>query len=325
MENKIKVGIVGYGNLGKGVEAALSQNPDFELQTIFTRRDPAKLQTNSKAAHISEIWDYKEKIDVMILCGGSAKDLPEQGPMIAAGFNTVDTFDNHKKIPEYFKKLDGVAKSSGKVSLISVGWDPGLFSFNRLLAQAILPKGKEYTFWGKGVSQGHSDAIRRIPGVKNGVQYTIPNEKAIERVRSGENPELAINERHKRVCYIVLEEGADPKKVESDIKNMPHYFADYDTTVNIISEEQFKKEHCGMPHGGFVIRTGSTGNGTKQRMEFGLKLEDNPGFTSSVLVTYARAVHKLSLEGKKGACTVFDIPFGYLSPKSSEQLIKELL
>lgn len=325
MKGKIRVGIVGYGNLGQGVEMALGQNSDFELQAIFTRRNPKAVQADSKMVHISEIMNYKEKIDVMILCGGSAKDLPEQGPMIAANFNTVDSFDNHKKIPEHFKIMDEVAKMSGKLSLISVGWDPGLFSLNRLLAQSILPKGKGYTFWGKGVSQGHSDAIRRVPGVKDGIQYTIPIESALEKVRSFENPELEANEMHKRVCYIVLEEGANLAKVENDIKTMPNYFAGYDTTIHVISEEELKAHYSGMPHGGFVIHVGNTGVGSKQRMEFSLTLEDNPGFTSSILVAYARAVYKLSLEGKSGACTAFDIPIGYLSPKSGEELRKELL
>lgn len=325
MNNKIVVGIVGYGNLGQGIEMALAQNTDFELKAIFTRRDPSALQGESKMVHISEIMKYKEEIDVMILCGGSAKDLPEQGPMIAASFNTVDSFDNHKKIPEHFKKMDDIARKSGKLSLISAGWDPGLFSLNRLLGQAILPKGKGYTFWGKGVSQGHSDAIRRVPGVKDGIQYTIPLETALEKVRSFENPELKANEMHKRICYIVLEEGADAAKVQNDIKNMPNYFAGYDTTIHIISQEELKDHYTGMPHGGFVIHAGNTGDGSKQRMEFSLTLEDNPGFTSSVLVAYARAVYKLHLEGKTGACTILDIPMGYLSPKSGNELRKELL
>ena len=325
MNNKIVVGIVGYGNLGQGIEMALAQNTDFELKAIFTRRDPSALQGESKMVHISEIMKYKEEIDVMILCGGSAKDLPEQGPMIAASFNTVDSFDNHKKIPEHFKKMDDIARKSGKLSLISAGWDPGLFSLNRLLGQAILPKGKGYTFWGKGVSQGHSDAIRRVPGVKDGIQYTIPLETALGKVRSFENPELKANEMHKRICYIVLEEGADAAKVQNNIKNMPNYFAGYDTTIHIISQEELKDHYTGMPHGGFVIHAGNTGDGSKQRMEFSLTLEDNPGFTSSVLVAYARAVYKLHLEGKTGACTILDIPMGYLSPKSGDELRKELL
>jgi diaminopimelate dehydrogenase len=325
MDNKIRIGIVGYGNLGRGVELALKQNPDFELEAIFTRRSPDKLQGNSKMVHISDIGDYKGKIDVMILCGGSATDLPEQGPDLAADFNTVDSFDTHAKIPEYFNRMDEIAKRSGTISLISVGWDPGVFSLSRLLGQCILPNGKDYTFWGKGVSQGHSDAIRRIPGVKNGVQYTVPVESAIDKVRSGENPELSTREKHERICYVVPEVAADLDSVENQIKNMPNYFSDYNTTVNFISEEELKSNHSGMPHGGFVIRTGVTGEGTKQRMELSLDLGSNPEFTSSVLVAYARAVYRMSIEGQSGARTVLDIPFSYLSPKSGEELRKELL
>lgn len=325
MSKKIKVGIVGYGNLGRGVEMALSQNPDFELEAIFTRRTPEQIGQDSRFVHISGIDKYRGIVDVMILCGGSATDLPEQGPEIAAKFNTVDSFDTHAKIPEYFAKVDEIAKKAGSVSLISTGWDPGLFSLNRLLAQSILPEGKDYTFWGKGVSQGHSDAIRRVQGVKNGIQYTVPVEEAIERVRTGENPEFTTREKHIRVCYVVPEEGADTQQIENEIKNMPNYFSDYDTTVNFITGEELKREHSGMPHGGFVIRTGNTGKETKQRIEFGLALGSNPEFTASVLVAYARAVYRLSKEGKTGACTVFDIPFAYLSPKSGEELRKELL
>lgn len=325
MNNKIKVGIVGYGNLGRGVEKALRQNPDFELEAVFTRRDPLKVKALSKAVHVSDIWDYKDKVDIMMLCGGSAEDLPVQGPLIASGFNTVDGFDNHKKVSEYLISMDDAGKKSGKLSLVSAGWDPGLFSLNRLLAHAVLPQGKEYTFWGTGVSQGHSDAIKRVEGVKKGIQYTIPVDAAVEEVRSGGMPDLKTNERHERVCYIVLEKGADAKRVEYDIKSMPGYFAGYKTTVNIISENEFLTDHNKMPHGGFVISTGDTGNGTVQRMEFSLSLENNPEFTSCVLVAYARAVHRLFKEGKSGACTVFDIPFSYLLPKTKEQLIKELL
>lgn len=325
MINKINVGIVGYGNLGKGVEMALGLNPDFELKAIFTRRDPGNIGAGSKMVHISKVNDYKGIIEVMILCGGSATDLPEQGPEFAAAFNTVDSFDTHAKIPEYFNKVDAAAKKAGNLSIISTGWDPGLFSMNRLLAQSILVDGKDYTFWGKGVSQGHSDAIRRVKGVKNGIQYTVPVEEAIERVRIGENPELTTGEKHVRVCYIVPEEGADLKQIESEIKNMPNYFSDYDTTINFITEDELKANHSGMPHGGFVIRTGKTGNGTKQRIEFSLDLGSNPEFTANVLVAFARAIYKLSKEGKKGACTVFDIPLGYLSSKSAEELRRELL
>lgn len=325
MMNKINVGIVGYGNLGRGVELALKQNPDFELKGIFTRREPSTMDSDNKLVHISKMETYKDTIDVMILCGGSATDLPEQGPMFASHFNTVDSFDTHAKIPEYFEEVDKAAKSAGKLSLISTGWDPGLFSLNRLLAEAILPEGEDYTFWGKGVSQGHSDAIRRIDGVANGVQYTVPVEEAIERVRSGENPTFTTREKHKRVCYVVAEEQADKKQIEETIKNMPNYFSDYDTEVYFITEEELKANHSGMPHGGFVIRTGQSAIGTKQRIEFGLELGSNPEFTASVLVAYARAIYKLAIEGKKGACSVFDIPYGYLSPKSPEQLRKELL
>ncbi|WP_066891524.1 diaminopimelate dehydrogenase [Clostridium nigeriense] len=325
MSNKIRVGIVGYGNLGKGVELALDQNDDFQLEAIFTRRNPEKLLGTSKMVHISKIEDYRDKIDVMIMCGGSATDLPQQTPEIAKMFNTVDSFDTHANIPEYFNKLDDITKNSGTIGLISVGWDPGLFSLNRLLGQAILPKGKDYTFWGKGVSQGHSDAIRRVEGVKDGVQYTVPIESAINMVRTGKNIELSAREKHERICYIVPKEDANLEYIKNEIINMPNYFSDYNTTVNFITEEEMNKNHRGMPHGGFVIRTGVTGEGTNQRMEFSLKLDSNPEFTSSVLVAYARAVYRLYKEGQKGARTVLDIPFSYLSPKSGEELRKELL
>lgn len=326
MENKIRVGIVGYGNLGKGVRKAINQNKDIELEAIFTRREVSKVSENDNLmVHISKIGDFKDRIDVMILCGGSATDLVEQGPMVAEMFNTVDSFDTHAKIPSYFEKMNEVSTASGNLSIISVGWDPGLFSLNRLLGNAVLPNGKDYTFWGKGVSQGHSDAIRRIQGVKNGIQYTIPIEAALERVRSGENPDLITREKHLRECFVVAEEGADKTKIEEEIKNMPNYFSDYDTTVHFITEEELKREHSGMPHGGFVIRTGETGEGTKQRIEFSLDLGSNPEFTSSVLVAYARAIAKMAKEGKKGALTVFDVPFGYLSSKTPAELRKELL
>ena len=326
MENKIRVGIVGYGNLGKGVRKAINQNPDMELEAIFTRREVSKVSENDNLmVHISKIGDFKDEIDVMILCGGSATDLVEQGPMVAEMFNTVDSFDTHAKIPAYFEKMNEVSSASGNLSIISVGWDPGLFSLNRLLGNAVLPNGKDYTFWGKGVSQGHSDAIRRIQGVKNGIQYTIPIEAALERVRSGENPDLTTREKHLRECFVVAEEGADKTKNEEEIKNMPNYFSDYDTTVHFITEEELKRDHSGMPHGGFVIRTGETGEGTKQRIEFSLELGSNPEFTSSVLVAYARAISKMAKEGKKGALTVFDVPFGYLSSKTPAELRKELL
>ena len=326
MENKIRVGLVGYGNLGKGVRKAINQNKDIELEAIFTRREVSKVSENDNLmVHISKIGDFKDRIDVMILCGGSATDLVEQGPMVAEMFNTVDSFDTHAKIPSYFEKMNEVSTASGNLSIISVGWDPGLFSLNRLLGNAVLPNGKDYTFWGKGVSQGHSDAIRRIQGVKNGIQYTIPIEAALERVRSGENPDLTTREKHLRECFVVAEEGADKTKIEEEIKNMPNYFSDYDTTVHFITEEELKREHSGMPHGGFVIRTGETGEGTKQRIEFSLDLGSNPEFTSSVLVAYARAIAKMAKEGKKGALTVFDVPFGYLSSKTPAELRKELL
>nr|WP_232242984.1 diaminopimelate dehydrogenase [Paenibacillus sp. GSMTC-2017] len=324
----IRVGIVGYGNLGKGVQKAISQNPDMSLVAIFTRREPSQMESHEEGVrfeHISSAEQYIGSIDVMLLCGGSATDLPEQGPAFARLFNTVDSFDTHARIPEYFDDVHAIASNSGKLSVISTGWDPGLFSLNRLLAGAILPEGKEYTFWGKGVSQGHSDAIRRVPGVKGGVQYTVPVEEVIERIRGGETPELATREKHLRQCFVVAEDGADQEAIRETIVNMPNYFADYDTTVEFISEQQLKDEHSGIPHGGFVIRSGVTGEGTKQIIEFGLTLESNPEFTASVLVAYARAVHRLSTEGQAGARTVFDIPLGYLSPRSAEELRRDLL
>lgn len=322
---QITVGIVGYGNLGKGVEKSIRQNPDIRLEAIFTRREPNGVEASVPVVHISEAEKYIGKIDVMILCGGSATDLPEQGPQFAKWFNTVDSFDTHARIPEYFAAVDAEAAASGHVSVISTGWDPGLFSLNRMLAEAILPEGKEYTFWGRGVSQGHSDAIRRVEGVKNGVQYTIPVEEAVAKVRAGENPELSTRQKHLRECFVVAEEGADLARIEKEIKEIPNYFADYDTTVNFISEEELKANHSAMPHGGTVLRSGRTGENSTQIIEFGLKLDSNPEFTASVLVAYARAAAKLSAQGDKGAKTVFDIPFGLLSPKSAEQLRKELL
>ncbi|MBW7891081.1 MAG: diaminopimelate dehydrogenase [Chitinophagaceae bacterium] len=321
----LKIGIVGYGNLGKGVEMAIRQNPDMELVAIFTRRPASDIRSDSKIVSIQEMTAYKSKIDVMILCGGSLKDLPEQVVQIAGLFNTVDSFDTHAKIPEYFKTVDDAARSGNTLSLISTGWDPGLFSLIRLLGQSVLPQGQDYTFWGKGLSQGHSDAIRRVKGVKNGVQYTIPIESALERVRSGENPSLSTAEKHQRVCYVVAEEGASRKEIEDTIKQMPHYFSEYQTTVHFISEEELKKNHSTMPHGGVVFRTGTTGNGTKQKIEFHLDLESNPEFTASVLVAYTRAVGKMAAEGQTGARTVFDIPFGYLSAKTPEELRMSLL
>lgn len=325
MNKKIRVGIVGYGNLGKGVEKAIKLNPDLQLEAVFSRRSSLKTATQVKTVHISEIEQYKGIIDVMILCGGSATDLQEQTPRIAALFNTVDSFDTHAKIPEYFEKLDEVAKKAGTISFMSIGWDPGLFSMYRLLGQTMLPEGEDYTFWGKGVSQGHSDAIRRIPGVINGIQYTVPIEKALNMVRTGQNPELSAREKHERICYVVAEVGADQQKISESIRNMPNYFSDYNTTVHFITEEELKLHHSGMPHGGFVIRTGQTGTDTKQRMEFSLALGSNPEFTACVLTAYARAACRLAEDGQTGARTVLDIPLCYLSPKSGAELRRELL
>lgn len=325
MDNKIKIGIVGYGNLGKGAELSILQSPDMELVAIFTRREPDSLDSKSKVIHLSNILDFKGKIDIMILCGGSAKDLDQQGPIIAKHFNTVDSFDNHGRIPEYFNKIDKIAKESNTLSLISTGWDPGLFSLNRLLGQSILPHGKNYTFWGNGVSQGHSDAIRKIKGVKNGIQYTIPVKEALEEVRNCKNIEIPANKRHKRVCYICCEENEDLFRIEDEIKTMPYYFQPYDTEVHFVSEEELNANHSTMAHGGFVVTTGITGDENKQIMEFNLSLDNNPEFTSSVLVAFARAVYKMSLLGATGAISVFDVPLGYLSPRSSEELRRDLL
>ncbi len=328
MENAIRIGIVGYGNLGRGVEAAIAQNGDMRLVGLFSRRDPASVKTASGAPVYSmdELERFRQEVDVMILCGGSKDDLPQQGPQLAAMFNTVDSFDNHSSIPEYYAAVDAAAKGANTIGLISVGWDPGMFSLNRLYAEAILPEGSTYTFWGKGLSQGHSDAIRRVPGVKGGVQYTLPSQTAIEQVRSGSNPELSTREKHTRECFVVLEEGADAAAVEQAIVTMPAYFADYDTTVNFISEEELRRSHNTMPHGGFVIRSGQTNNGaSKQVMEFSLKLDSNPEYTASVLVAYARAAHRLSQQGQSGARTVFDVAPGLLSPRSPADLRKDLL
>lgn len=323
--NILRVGIVGYGNLGKGVELAIRQNPDLELVAVFTRRPPGELTGAANVVSFSQIGDYQEDIDVMILCGGSSTDLPEQVVAVAKLFNTVDSFDTHAKIPAYFAKVDAASKSANTLSLISTGWDPGLFSLARLLGQSILPEGEEYTFWGEGLSQGHSDAVRRVAGVKNGVQYTLPLESAIAQVRAGETPKLTTAERHRRVCYVVAEEGADLSEIKKNIKEMPHYFAPYDTEVHFIDEDTMKTNHSSMPHGGMVFRSGITGNGSKQRVEFGLALDSNPEFTASVLVAYARAVGKMAKAGQTGARTVFDIPLGYLSPKSAEELRQTLL
>ncbi len=305
----IKIGILGYGNLGRGVECAIKQNPDMELAAVFTRRDPKQVSILTKTAsvcHVSEASDWQDRIDVMILCGGSATDLPEQTPAYAKMFNVVDSFDTHANIPAHFENVDKAAKAAGKVGIISVGWDPGMFSLNRMYASAILPNGKDYTFWGKGVSQGHSDAIRRIEGVKDAKQYTIPVETALEAVREGRNPELSTREKHTRECFVVLEEGADAAKVEQEIRTMPNYFADYDTTVYFISEEELNRDHSGIPHGGFVLRSGRTGWEAENShlIEYRLKLDSNPEFTSSVIIAYARAAYRLAKEGLSGAKTV---------------------
>lgn len=325
----IRIGILGYGNLGRGVECAIRQNPDMELVAVFTRRNPEDVTILTETAavcNIADAADWKDKIDVMILCGGSATDLPVQTPEYAKMFNVVDSFDTHAKIPEHFANVDAAAKKGGHIGIISVGWDPGMFSLNRIYAESILVQGSTYTFWGKGVSQGHSDAIRRIEGVKNAIQYTVPIEEAVERVRSGSEPELSTREKHLRECYVVAEEGADKALIEKTIKEMPNYFADYDTTVTFVSEEELKAEHSKMPHGGFVIRTGETGReGNKHVIEYSLKLDSNPEFTSSVLVAYARAAYRLANNGDCGAKTVFDIAPGLLSMKSAEQLRKEIL
>lgn len=328
MSSPVRVAIAGYGNLGRGVELALRQNPDMQLVAVFTRRNPADVKPLTAGVPVYSLDDaerYKDQVDVMILCGGSKNDLPQQGPHLAQWFNTIDSFDTHAKIPEYFAAVDAVASRSKNVSIISVGWDPGLFSLNRLAGEVVLPEGNTYTFWGKGLSQGHSDAIRRVDGVKAGVQYTLPIEAAVERVRSGENPELSTREKHRRECFVVLEDGADEARVRNDIVTMPDYFADYDTTVNVITEAELKANHSAMPHGGFVIRSGVSGSGTSQIVEYSLTLGSNPEFTSSVLVAYARAAYRLAQAGDAGAKTVFDVAPGLLSPKSAAQLRKELL
>ena len=326
MTKKIKIGIVGYGNLGKGTIEAIKQTQDMELVAVFTRRDPKDVTIEDvKTLHISDASDYKNEIDVMVLCGGSATDLPEQTPYFASMFNTVDSYDTHAKIPEFYNLVNEAATKNNKTSIISVGWDPGLFSINRVLADAIIPNGENYTFWGKGLSQGHSDAVRRVDGVKNGVQYTIPTEAAMEKVRNGENPELATADKHSRVCYIVAEDGADKEKIENTIKTMPNYFADYHTEVHFITEEELNRDHSKAPHGGFVIRGGNTGAGNKQIYEFSLKLDSNPEFTASVLVAYARAAYRLNQEKQYGAKSVLDVAPGYISPKSAEELRRDYL
>ena len=326
----IKIGILGYGNLGRGVECAVKQNDDMELVAVFTRRNPEDVKILTETAtvcNVADVEDWKDKIDVMIICGGSATDLPKQTPVYAKMFNVIDSFDTHARIPEHFANVDVAAKEGGHVGIISVGWDPGMFSLNRLYANAILPDGNDYTFWGKGVSQGHSDAIRRVEGVKDGKQYTIPVEAALEAVRNGENPELTTRQKHTRECFVVLEEGTDAAKVEEEIKTMPNYFSDYDTTVHFISEEELKANHSGIPHGGFVLRSGKTGwdGENKHLIEYSLKLDSNPEFTSSVLIAYARAAYRLASEGQSGCKTVFDIAPAYLSAKSGEELRKHML
>ena len=326
----IKIGILGYGNLGRGVECAVKQNDDMELVAVFTRRNPEDVKILTETAvvcNVADVEDWKDKIDVMIICGGSATDLPKQTPVYAKMFNVIDSFDTHARIPEHFANVDAAAKEGGHVGIISVGWDPGMFSLNRLYANAILPDGNDYTFWGKGVSQGHSDAVRRIEGVKDGKQYTIPVEAALKAVRNGENPELTTRQKHTRECFVVLEEGADAAKVEEEIKTMPNYFSDYDTTVHFISEEELKANHSGIPHGGFVLRSGKTGwdGENKHLIEYSLKLDSNPEFTSSVLIAYARAAYRLASEGQSGCKTVFDIAPAYLSAKSGEELRKHML
>jgi diaminopimelate dehydrogenase len=326
----IRIGIYGYGNLGRGVESAIKQNPDMTLAAVFTRRDPSTLKIQTEGVpvlHVDDAPSMVDKIDVMVLCGGSATDLPTQTPAIASLFNCVDSFDTHAKIPQHFANVDASAKASGKVAMISVGWDPGLFSLMRAYTGAVLPSGKDYTFWGKGVSQGHSDAIRRIEGVIDARQYTVPVDKAISAVRSGSAPELTTRQKHTRECFVVAAEGADKARIENEIKNMPNYFADYDTTVNFITLEELRRDHNGIPHGGFVIRSGKTGFDEQSNniIEFSLKLDSNPEFTSSVIVAYARAIYRLSSEGVSGAKTVLDIPPAYLSPLSNEELRASLL
>ena len=326
----IRIGIVGYGNLGRGVECAIAQNPDMELVAVFTRRSPESVKIHSQTAtvcHIDDIQNMVGKIDVMILCGGSATDLPQQTPMVAKLFSVVDSFDTHAKIPEHFQTVDAAARASGNIAVISCGWDPGMFSINRLYAESILPEGKSYTFWGKGVSQGHSDAIRRIEGVADAKQYTIPREAALDAVRSGTNPELSTREKHLRECFVVAKEGADLARIENEIKTMPNYFADYDTIVHFITAEEMKRDHSGIPHGGFVIHAGKTGKDKENTnmIEYHLKLDSNPEFTASVLVACARATFRMHQEGLIGCKTILDIPPSYLSPASGEDLRQRLL
>ena len=326
----IRIGILGYGNIGRGIEAAVAAAPDMELAAIFTRRDPASVAVKTPGAPVVNVADleaWTDKVDVMMLCGGSATDLPEQTPAYAKLFNVIDSFDTHAKIPEHFANVDKAAKESGHLGMISGGWDPGMFSLNRLYANAILPNGSDYTFWGKGISQGHSDAVRRIEGVADAKQYTIPVESALEQVRSGSNPELTTRQKHTRECFVVLKDGADAAAVEKAIKEMPNYFDEYDTTVHFISQEELNEKHSAMPYGGFVLRTGSTGwdNENKHVIEYSLKLDSNPEFTGSVLVAYARAICKMAAEGQTGCVTVFDVAPKYLSPESNEYLRAHML
>ena len=326
----IRVGIMGYGNLGRGIESAIRQNEDMELVAVFTRRAPESLKIRTEGVKVLRAEDavkYKDEIDVLILCGGSATDLPVQTPLFAEHFNVVDSFDTHAKIPMHYEKVNQAAMESGHIALISGGWDPGLFSLLRVYSEAVLPNGKDYTFWGRGVSQGHSDAIRRIEGVLDAKQYTVPVEEALEAVRRGENPTLSAREKHTRVCYVVAEEGADKARIENEIKTMPNYFADYDTTVHFITAEELKRDHSGIPHGGFVIRCGKTGfeKENSHVIEYRLKLDSNPEFTSSVIVACARAAVKMKNEGAVGCKTIFDIPPAYLSAKSPAELRKEML
>lgn len=324
----IKIGILGYGNLGRGVEAAIKQNPDLELTGVYTRRNPADLKINTEGVAVrstAELEAGRNDIDVLVICGGSATDLPEMTPKYAELYNVIDSFDTHANIPSHFKNVDDAAKKGGKIGIISCGWDPGMFSLNRLYASAVLPEGKDYTFWGKGVSQGHSDAIRRIAGVVDARQYTLPVEASVNAVREGKNPEFTTREKHTRECFVVAEDGADKAKIENEIKTMPNYFADYDTTVHFISAEEMKRDHSGLPHGGSVIYSGTTGEGNNHVIEYSLKLDSNPEFTGSVLAAYARAAYKLNSEGASGAKTVFDIAPAYLSAKSGEEIRAHLL
>lgn len=326
----MKIGIMGYGNLGRGIECAIKQNPDMELPAVFSRRDPSTVKILTEGVKVYPVDDavkMKDEIDVLILCGGSATDLPVQTPEYAKYFNVVDSFDTHARIPEHYANVDAAAKENGNIAVISCGWDPGMFSLNRLYANCILPQGNDYTFWGKGVSQGHSDAIRRVEGVKNGKQYTIPVEVALERVRNGENPELSTREKHIRECFVVAEEGADKARIEKEIKEMPNYFADYDTTVHFITEEELARDHSGIPHGGFVIRSGKTGWNEEHNhiIEYSLKLDSNPEFTASVIVACARAAYRMKQEGMTGCKTIFDIAPAYMSPLDGAELRAHML